>query len=246
MCNPDPCHNGALCTNNNGDYECECIVGYSGKNCDTIIDMCNPNPCQHGNCTHNSFDYMCNCTTGYIGKDCDSPCQCQNGATCVGNVCECTLAYEGPLCELNRLENTVFIIEQTLMFNTTQDEGQLRRGIADLFQVSIDAVTIKNITGITRRRLSVGVTYEIRTQDAQTLEKVNDKMKQTTVLVNFFQSLDMVLISASEPNIREACDNQCSGGRNLDCTCTGSPVGFIVFIYIISVGWIIINHYNYI
>ncbi|XP_068733417.1 uncharacterized protein [Montipora capricornis] len=34
-CQNSPCQNGATCVNKPGRYECKCIVGYNGKNCDT-------------------------------------------------------------------------------------------------------------------------------------------------------------------------------------------------------------------
>ena len=34
-CEPNPCQNGAQCTDLVNDYECKCKPGYSGKNCDT-------------------------------------------------------------------------------------------------------------------------------------------------------------------------------------------------------------------
>ena len=34
MCSPDPCKNGAICTNRRTDYYCACPAGYDGKNCE--------------------------------------------------------------------------------------------------------------------------------------------------------------------------------------------------------------------
>uniref|UniRef100_A0A914C6I8 EGF-like domain-containing protein n=1 Tax=Acrobeloides nanus TaxID=290746 RepID=A0A914C6I8_9BILA len=31
-----------------GQYECVCVEGWTGANCDTEIDPCNPNPCGYG------------------------------------------------------------------------------------------------------------------------------------------------------------------------------------------------------
>ena len=32
-CNPNPCQNGAVCTDAMNDYSCKCTPGYEGKNC---------------------------------------------------------------------------------------------------------------------------------------------------------------------------------------------------------------------
>lgn len=48
-----PCQNGANCTDTGaGGYVCACAPGYTGINCETEIDECQPNPCQNsGICT---------------------------------------------------------------------------------------------------------------------------------------------------------------------------------------------------
>ena len=32
-CNPDPCENGATCSDEVNDYNCTCMAGFFGKNC---------------------------------------------------------------------------------------------------------------------------------------------------------------------------------------------------------------------
>ena len=34
-CSPNPCENGANCTDGINDYSCTCVPGYEGKNCTT-------------------------------------------------------------------------------------------------------------------------------------------------------------------------------------------------------------------
>ena len=36
-CDPDPCMNGATCTNGIGMFTCSCAAGYTGTTCDTGI-----------------------------------------------------------------------------------------------------------------------------------------------------------------------------------------------------------------
>ena len=36
-CAPNPCKNGATCTEKNGKYECTCLIGYKGVTCEGIV-----------------------------------------------------------------------------------------------------------------------------------------------------------------------------------------------------------------
>jgi hypothetical protein len=54
-CDPDPCLNGATCTDSNTDnsielhqYHCDCPTGYNGTNCEYDTDACDPDLCQNG------------------------------------------------------------------------------------------------------------------------------------------------------------------------------------------------------
>jgi Concanavalin A-like lectin/glucanases superfamily/EGF-like domain/Somatomedin B domain len=108
-CWPDPCLNGAKCTDLLNDYSCSCTAGYSGKNCSVNIDECSPDPCEHGaTCTDLVNDYSCSCTAGYSGKNCSvnidecSPDPCEHGATCTDLVndysCNCSAQWKGKNC----------------------------------------------------------------------------------------------------------------------------------------------------
>ena len=105
LCDPDPCQNGATCTerlHSNGTeyFDCECLPGYNGTICDEDINECDPDPCQNGatctesNNTNSSValgEYNCNCPLGFEGFQChiSKPCSlepCQNNATCTEDV----------------------------------------------------------------------------------------------------------------------------------------------------------------
>jgi hypothetical protein len=97
-CLSDPCHINANCSDNEGSYDCQCIVGYSGNgfNCSskqvfcylicvryftfpqnkffvslsfTDIDECLSDPCHiNANCSDNEGSYDCQCDVGYSGN----------------------------------------------------------------------------------------------------------------------------------------------------------------------------------
>ena len=68
---PDPCLNGSVCSDLVFDYFCACPDGYEGKDCETNISECDPNPCLNGACTDLVNDYYCTCDAGYIDRDCE-------------------------------------------------------------------------------------------------------------------------------------------------------------------------------
>ena len=63
-------------------YECDCIVGYEGKRCQTNIDECNSAPCINGKCTDEVNEYRCLCEEGYDGVNCE-----RNIDECISSPC---------------------------------------------------------------------------------------------------------------------------------------------------------------
>ncbi|CAH1229651.1 CDH6 [Branchiostoma lanceolatum] len=86
-CGPDPCQNGAICTDLIADYNCACTEQYKGKNC-TVDRNCYYFPCYNGgSCleldtpTRNESGRNCTCAHGFTADDCsvvdycaDNPC----------------------------------------------------------------------------------------------------------------------------------------------------------------------------
>jgi hypothetical protein len=110
-CAPNPCQNGATCTNGTSGYTCACLPGWTGINCDVNIDDCAGHPCLNGGtCTDGANAYTCACPAGYTGDHCQteidecasSPCQMGD---CVDQVnsylCVCIPGYNGTDCEVN-------------------------------------------------------------------------------------------------------------------------------------------------
>ncbi|XP_019643256.1 PREDICTED: LOW QUALITY PROTEIN: protein crumbs-like [Branchiostoma belcheri] len=116
VCGPQPCVNGATCTDIFNDYDCTCVPGYDDKNCSTNIDECMSAPCQNGaTCQDAINEYSCDCVPGYVGDHCETEINecdsspCQFNSTCIDLVnaffCNCTTNYTGEFCEVNIYDN---------------------------------------------------------------------------------------------------------------------------------------------
>ncbi|EYC20517.1 hypothetical protein Y032_0021g252 [Ancylostoma ceylanicum] len=105
------CFNGATCVNIAGGYFCECPAGVTGESCDTLMEMCDPNPCQNkGICVDRLNHFECACAEGFTGPTCAEKCPegercscsangCQNGGQCRNSGCECPTGFTGEFCE---------------------------------------------------------------------------------------------------------------------------------------------------
>uniref|UniRef100_A0A669DUC1 Neurogenic locus notch homolog protein 1 n=1 Tax=Oreochromis niloticus TaxID=8128 RepID=A0A669DUC1_ORENI len=117
-CTPNPCQNGATCTDFLGGYTCKCMPGYLGTNCSVEINECFSQPCQNGGtCIDLINTYKCSCPRGTQGVHCEinmDDCnpftdpvtkepKCFNKGKCVDGVggyhCICPPGYVGERCE---------------------------------------------------------------------------------------------------------------------------------------------------
>ncbi|XP_065815558.1 protein eyes shut homolog [Labrus bergylta] len=121
LCSPSPCLNNGTCVSGGNDYVCRCLRGFSGKNCEEIIDYCgllNINCLNEGLCLRVIGGYQCVCAPGWIGEFCQyvgdacliKPNSCLNGATCITTsqpssppqlTCKCPLGFTGMNCEID-------------------------------------------------------------------------------------------------------------------------------------------------
>ncbi|KAM4607482.1 protein eyes shut homolog [Polymixia lowei] len=119
LCSPSPCLNNASCVSRGDDYACRCLRGFSGKNCEQVIDYCrllNINCLNEGLCLSVIGGYKCVCAPGWIGEFCQYvgnacfiyPNSCLNGATCITTsqpssspqyTCICPPGFTGTYCE---------------------------------------------------------------------------------------------------------------------------------------------------
>lgn len=105
-CDPDPCRNGATCSDGNRNYTCDCKAGYTGQHCETDIDECESSPCENnGTCTDMVAKYSCECPREYAGTNCqhhicDVASPCLNGGSCYDDgKCLCLPEYTGRYCQ---------------------------------------------------------------------------------------------------------------------------------------------------
>jgi Notch-like protein len=54
-------------------YHCTCPSGYTGSNCESIVDQCMSNPCLNGGiCSDGGLFYMCSCPVAFTGTHCET------------------------------------------------------------------------------------------------------------------------------------------------------------------------------
>ncbi|CAH1720705.1 unnamed protein product [Chironomus riparius] len=89
-CTRNPCQNNGVCFDNYGSYTCDCPHGFTGDNCEQILN----------DCTDQDKGTRCETPIAlpYQDKDCD----CYNGGSCAldNNECVCLDGYSGKKCEI--------------------------------------------------------------------------------------------------------------------------------------------------
>ncbi|CAF0985910.1 unnamed protein product [Didymodactylos carnosus] len=145
LCAVNPCLNAGVCQTSNVGFQCQCPTNYVGNLCQTttatttatqpapslacvvapcpqptvtVINPCQPNPCQNnGGCAVNAGIARCYCSGAYTGYYCQfarkrtistSACSnitCLNGGECYigdnGAKCTCSKEYYGDKCQNN-------------------------------------------------------------------------------------------------------------------------------------------------
>ncbi|XP_055854363.1 protein crumbs isoform X1 [Episyrphus balteatus] len=96
---------------NASGYDCICVPGIMGKNCDININECESNPCsKHGTCVDGIGNYTCECDPGFEGDhcgknidECDRYTPCVHG-TCIDQTndydCDCDANWGGKNCSV--------------------------------------------------------------------------------------------------------------------------------------------------
>lgn len=52
-------------------YECLCVPGTTGVNCEININECESSPCKWGQCADKVGGYACECEEGFEGPHCE-------------------------------------------------------------------------------------------------------------------------------------------------------------------------------
>ncbi|XP_037922140.1 protein crumbs isoform X2 [Hermetia illucens] len=112
LCEKNPCLNNGTCRVPPGgkNFECDCILGFSGSRCETDLNDCESQPCQHnGRCVDEIGKFSCDCSnTGYAGPLCQDNVDeclmnpCLNNGVCFDTygsyICDCPPGYGGKNC----------------------------------------------------------------------------------------------------------------------------------------------------
>ncbi|CAF4454927.1 unnamed protein product, partial [Didymodactylos carnosus] len=71
ICSQTNCNYGTCINEPDGQYRCECLSGYEGRNCERQVDPCLSYACYNeGVCIVQNGQPLCRCTYGYTGHDC--------------------------------------------------------------------------------------------------------------------------------------------------------------------------------
>ena len=112
-CVSGPCQHGGTCSDKVDAFECDCVSGYVGKQCETgrmgwmrsslarvfpetcvyplDIDDCSTVPClNNATCIDAVDDYSCSCVSGYTGEVCETG-ECLLTLTIVSVSCQSVL-----------------------------------------------------------------------------------------------------------------------------------------------------------
>lgn len=110
-CSPS-CANGGVCELGVGTATtCNCLPGFSGVDCSTIVGASVCPPCgAHGACGGSASNYTCVCNTGWRGSQCQIPIcpgyvqganvNCNNNGVCNSGVCACASGWSGLDCSI--------------------------------------------------------------------------------------------------------------------------------------------------
>ncbi|KAJ0012984.1 hypothetical protein NQD34_017318 [Periophthalmus magnuspinnatus] len=108
-CSPNPCQNGATCTDYLGGVHCEINLDDCNPSTDPLTNE--PKCFNNGKCVDRIGGYQCVCPPGYVGERCEGdvneclsdPCDPRGSYNCIQLTnsyrCECRTGYTGQRCD---------------------------------------------------------------------------------------------------------------------------------------------------
>ncbi|KAF5299346.1 hypothetical protein FQA39_LY02519 [Lamprigera yunnana] len=91
-------------------YECLCLTGVTGRNCEININECESSPCITGSCVDKIGGYICECDEGFEGEHCEIDIdECEKYQPCKHGLCmdrranyycDCEIDYGGKNCSV--------------------------------------------------------------------------------------------------------------------------------------------------
>ena len=70
-CQSNPCKNNGTCIDLIGSFNCTCVTGFNGTQCENNIDDCPSHGCNNGTCIDGINNYTCDCNPGFSGLSCE-------------------------------------------------------------------------------------------------------------------------------------------------------------------------------
>eukprot|EP00750_Incisomonas_marina_P000180 INCI10162.2.p1 GENE.INCI10162.2~~INCI10162.2.p1 ORF type:complete len:1966 (-),score=295.66 INCI10162.2:62-5959(-) len=169
-CDASPCQHGGTCTQvTNTTYNCTCVPGFNGTNCQNDYEQCSSNPCLNGGtCTNLLNSFQCSCLPGFNGTTCQNDYEhcssnpCLNGGTCTNMLnsfkCSCPYGFDGLTCAASTC-NSGSISTSCLISNATAMAALFPCTAAPAGSTSISTVCAYQGSG----SVSItGVSYDFR------------------------------------------------------------------------------------
>uniref|UniRef100_A0A5S6QJ85 Cubilin n=1 Tax=Trichuris muris TaxID=70415 RepID=A0A5S6QJ85_TRIMR len=114
------------CVNTPDSYRCDCDRGYTGVNCQEVVDRCDSSACMSGRglCVSEHAGYHCQCDQRYTGGLCqfDRSCPenyCMHRGTCLVDstgkpYCLCHAPFYGHFCEKSNCTYSMVVAERSV------------------------------------------------------------------------------------------------------------------------------------
>ncbi|XP_046542313.1 delta-like protein 1 [Haliotis rubra] len=109
----DLCQHDGSCTNTHGSFQCQCVEGITGRNCELVTNHCALNRCLNGGtCDGNETDFSCTCPFRWSGETCAERINCDSAPCDWGKCipkpetparfkCDCDFPWTGDTCDMN-------------------------------------------------------------------------------------------------------------------------------------------------